>query len=1182
MRITDLEVDGFGIWKDLRLDGFSDHVHVFYGPNEAGKTTLLEFVRSIFYGFSTQRCSRYVPPLSGNTAGGGVRVTGAHGTFLISRHADRIHELPVGRLCITGADGVTHSKPLLNELLSNIDEPTFNNVFAIGLDELQELRSLRDIDAAQYLFNLTAGLDRISLADVERELAVSRARILGSAEQSGQVCQLRGERDRLRAELQQLGPVNRQYSRITQHRETLNQEIARLEADAKSLHQRIRVIEIASTLREKWTERSAVETELAKLADFPPIASGGIERLDRCNTRIAARRESLEQLKREQARLKTEAAKLPLNEALARQAPRIEVLSEQHDWLASVEKEMQALNAEVQDLDAKLHSEHQRLGLPPDAARAAVAAIHPRKLAPLGPVARGIRSARQRREQARRDLRQHRETADALEKQLRAALNQRSESDLAKALERTGELVSILRRRVQVEERLTQMTRHESELQEQSRRLLDRQLLPVAALVAIGSPFVLGVVLTLIGLFLPESITGSFGWLMAALGLIGTSVAVGLKIAMERTAARQLETCRKQLEMLALQISQGREEREKLDGQIPRGGGPLVTRLQTAEGDLAALEELLPLDAQRQLVLQAANSAAARAEQATADYQAACRRWRQALSGLGLPDNWSPAQVRRFRDRSEQVGEMRRRLDRCRQDLVERQRALQGLAQRISDLARDVGLTGKHNLASQQLQQLRRAMIENQELVARRDGLLQQCSACVGAERQHRQWLARWQRRRKSLLQAAGTSDERAFRHRGELQSRVAALQERRDALLHEITAARGEWCSEEALSQLLEATTPATLDERWEELTGRLQSVERQVQQHFEQRGTLNHELKALVEDRRLERAQLELSQVDQRLREAQRRWQVLAVTSSVLAEIRRLYEAERQPETLREASVYLERLTDGKYARVWAPLGEHVLRVDDAEGRTLPVELLSRGAREQLFLSLRLSLVSMFARRGAALPVILDDILVNFDSRRARAAAVVLRDFASQGHQLLVFTCHEHILKLFRSIKVAVERLPDRSAAATITVHGPEPNSKVAPPPQPEPMPQVKPAPVGPPHRLPRPAAKRKKRAEVIVRGRKEFDPSLIGRLSRAVGLHRIDPPEDAPPEPPLARVVTAEEYEQLAAIPWDNDLDELHIEPEYPPAGSPAEFTTDVDEYESQPVETNSLTEDGSDAA
>ena len=154
-----------------------------------------------------------------------------------------------------------------------------------------------------------------------------------------------------------------------------------------------------------------------------------------------------------------------------------------------------------------------------------------------------------------------------------------------------------------------------------------------------------------------------------------------------------------------------------------------------------------------------------------------------------------------------------------------------------------------------------------------------------------------------------------------------------------------------------------------------------------------------------------------------------MLAVTGQVLESIRASYESDRQPETLQEASGYFSQMTQGRYRRVWTPVGERVLRVEDHEGHWLPVEVLSRGAREQLFLSLRLSLAAYFARRGTPLPLILDDVLVNFDGERAKAAAQVLCEFAAAGHQMLVFTCHEHIASLFRSLKAPVNDLPSNS---------------------------------------------------------------------------------------------------------------------------------------------------------
>ena len=55
-------------------------------------------------------------------------------------------------------------------MLAGVDEPTYNNVFAVGLKEIQELGSLDDTAAADYLYRLTSGLDRVSLIDVIREV----------------------------------------------------------------------------------------------------------------------------------------------------------------------------------------------------------------------------------------------------------------------------------------------------------------------------------------------------------------------------------------------------------------------------------------------------------------------------------------------------------------------------------------------------------------------------------------------------------------------------------------------------------------------------------------------------------------------------------------------------------------------------------------------------------------------------------------------------------------------------------------------------------------------------------------------------------------------------------------------------------------------------------------------------
>ena len=92
MRITDLEVEGYGVWSGLRIEKFSDSLNVLYGPNEAGKTTLLQFVRSMLYGFSPGR-RRYLPPVHGGRPGGVLQL--AHRPQKVA--ADRLLLVPLRR-----------------------------------------------------------------------------------------------------------------------------------------------------------------------------------------------------------------------------------------------------------------------------------------------------------------------------------------------------------------------------------------------------------------------------------------------------------------------------------------------------------------------------------------------------------------------------------------------------------------------------------------------------------------------------------------------------------------------------------------------------------------------------------------------------------------------------------------------------------------------------------------------------------------------------------------------------------------------------------------------------------------------------------------------------------------------------------------------------------------------------
>ncbi|MBN1908412.1 MAG: AAA family ATPase [Pirellulales bacterium] len=1031
MKINALKVDGFGVWSRMKLDELSDDLTVFCGPNEAGKTTLLQFIRSILYGFSPER-RRYLPPIQGGRPGGTLELSGPEGVFRLDRHDDDRTPDGRARAVLSAPDGTRHGEQRLKTLLSNVDEPIFNNVFAVGLREMQALGTLSDTDAASLLFGLSIGLDRVSLVDVLRELEISRNRLLDKQGKPSTISKLLDERTRLHGELENLAGLTAQYARVAENRDTIDVELARLEEDQRQEKHDARTLEIAVSVRDLWQQRVDLDGRL-KALDLPAGLTGGlVKRFERLSSRLTKHRQSAAKLGKRRRQLQTEAAELSVNEALWRQAARIEALGEQQGWIESLRQRIGQLEEETGQLAQQSRTQREALGL--DAQESFdPASLSSKRMASLRGPAKEFQRCRQEAIDARGRVETAQRAAEAVADEVRQALASWGETELAGPLDRASSLVAQLRRRVQLDDRLEQMHRYHDELERQCRRLLSRQVLPGWIMVGLGLFFVFSVVLGMAGLFMPATITGTMGWSMAAMGLVGVGLAVATKVLLERSNARQLDSCQKQINMLQLQLQEAQQECDRLDAALPPGPGSVDQRLTEAEKSLAGLEELVPVqtrlaNAQQEVETRTAQAARADEEQATAR-----KRWREALERAGLPTRLSPLQVRRLRRQAEQLVTLEHRVNRCREELEQRQGELDSVTDRITQLAADTGVAVT---SGNPLEVLRRLVeeVQQQETQLQQIHRLREDARRLHRRRQkHRKAIGRWKRRRHELFARVRVRSEEEFLGHAEQAAEVEKLRHERELVQAKIDAARGEHCTDEDLARHLDGHTDAELEARWDDVETHCQTLADRIKERIEERGRLGEQLRTLAEDRRPAAKRMELSTVEHRLAEAVRRWQVLALTGRILREVKELYEKERQPETLQEASDYLRRLTNGRYVRVWTPLGEDVLMVDDARSQALSVEVLSRGTREQLFLALRLALTAAYARRGATLPLVLDDVLVNFDMPRAEAAAELMRDFARAGHQLLVFTCHEHIHKLFKSLKVDVRRLPERTEKDT-----------------------------------------------------------------------------------------------------------------------------------------------------
>ena len=215
MRITDLHIDGFGVWNDLRLRKLSPEITVFYGDNEAGKTTLLEFLRSMMYGVSPERRERYLPPVDGGKPGGRMELLDDGQAFEVTRYADRGDD-DRGLVRVNLPGGETEGDRRLRDALEGIDESIYNNVFAVGLDEIMQLGTLGGAEAAKCIYRLTSGLDRVSLYDLILGLNDSPPNQLldEAGKPFGHRRPCRPKRDALATDISDLMVQNRRWSKI--------------------------------------------------------------------------------------------------------------------------------------------------------------------------------------------------------------------------------------------------------------------------------------------------------------------------------------------------------------------------------------------------------------------------------------------------------------------------------------------------------------------------------------------------------------------------------------------------------------------------------------------------------------------------------------------------------------------------------------------------------------------------------------------------------------------------------------------------------------------------------------------------------------------------------------------------------------------------------------------------------
>ncbi len=481
----------------------------------------------------------------------------------------------------------------------------------------------------------------------------------------------------------------------------------------------------------------------------------------------------------------------------------------------------------------------------------------------------------------------------------------------------------------------------------------------------------------------------------------------------KEAALNEKDTVRKKL------INALVEELEKLGESVEHTGRDLAPVLVFADSvaekissHKSGLEKLQDKEAQFKTALDHALNELAEAEAARAAWKG---KWDKALSGLGLAEEILPGDALDLLekldacfDKLEKAKEFQSRIKGIDHDVKKFGDDVRALLEKTAPELRDLS----PDQAALQLHTMLGNTRHGKDLLEKNSEEIETLTAEIGTAEKSRQSFAE---QMAELLETAKCAKEADLTEAIWKSSEYQRLTEK----VSEVEAYLAE-ISEGIPPEVIKGQAMAVVVD---ELPGQVASLQRRIDEDLypgikevsQRIGEEKRELQHMDGGGKAAEAAEEMEQVAARIRGLVDHYTRIKLAAKVLhSEIERYREAHQDP-ILKVASRIFSELTIASFAGLRADVddnGKAILigmRPDDSR---VPVEGMSDGTRDQLYLALRLATLEWRLEYSEAMPFIVDDILINFDDERSRATLQALADL-SEKNQVILFTHHQQIVE-------------------------------------------------------------------------------------------------------------------------------------------------------------------------
>ncbi|THE11084.1 hypothetical protein E1I69_16360 [Bacillus timonensis] len=997
MRIIGIQIYGYGKLENVEIGNLSPALQVFYGQNEAGKSTLMSFIHSILFGFPTkqQNDQRYIPKTGSKYGGKLLLQTDQYGTVMI----ERLPGKAAGDVSIYLPDGTVKEEGFISELFQGMDKNLYQNIYSFNIHGLQGVHNLKSEDVGRFLFSAgTVGTD--ALLELQNKLTKEMDLLF---KPKGKNPPLNMELNRLKEDhvkVSKWQEKNNEYEGLLEEQRRIENELSILEVKKQFLRDNIQESEKLQSIQPIVDEYQTIEYQLTSLPVFEPFPEDGLKRFEQLQALIKPYEAQLKTFQAKSFELDKEKSSIQVSAQYLENEQQITELVKHKSLFSEKQNRLQLVSKELQQNEEELHQLKSRLNL----------AISEEKIHELDlsiaakDLFSDIVSETARHNQQKHFLDDHFSRAkDALEnselklKELNQQILSNEEREvLEKKKKQFTEIESIEKEKVLIEDevnRINQQIQRMTAKETENKAKLTRIFYGIGFLLLLTAVYFY---------FSQEWLTGGILTTLALLMLpIGNTVTSQMSSSIipalkddRESLLKKLNAVQEKLKNYNLIHNEDNTARLLHDQQIKQ---QIEIEKVTLHQNERVYEKVLTEFEEWEKVGFSID------EKAT-----------NIKKTYGLPQQISNERLMDAFQILEAIREKVLSKGKLIEQKHELQKDISSFHQKINEVANKLNILDQDSIKIDQL------AIQLQEEKRKHEQLLQIEAKLKEATDQISELsmeMEHLQRECRVLWDMAEVSNEEKFRAKGQANAQAKELKGRMNILKSQL-----ERFGELVNHCNVETNYKNQIEELSAEIT-QLHAVEKEAQRQL---SAIYHRVQELEEGGTYAEFLHSYEASKSMVKEHAKKWATLAIAKDILSKTVDQYRKLRLPKVIEKAEHYFSILTEKRYKKIYLDNDIDGFIVEDENGLRYKPNELSQATSEQLYMALRFSLASTM-HPNQSYPFIIDDSFVNFDSNRLSSAVLLIKEL-SKDNQVLLFTCHQHVMEEFTGvepIKLGTEEL-------------------------------------------------------------------------------------------------------------------------------------------------------------